>query len=148
MSGAGSRGGGLRSPDGIDARLRAALRDAMKARDPVAVAAVRAALALIDNASAVDVDGESLRPASAGTSTPAARSSIVGSVPGIGAGEAPRRELDAVARISLVEAEVAAWREAALEYEGIGRNEEAGRLRAEADVLAEILGSALRDRDD
>lgn len=134
------------APDAIDVRLRAALRDAMKARDTVAVAAIRSALASIDNAGAVDIDGASppTAPATrsdieAATGSWAAHRSIAGAVPGLGAGEMPRRELGAATRISLVEAEVATRREAALEYDGIGRSEEAARLRAEADVLAGIL---------
>ena len=34
--------------------MRAALKEAMKARDPVAVAALRSAIAALDNAAAVD----------------------------------------------------------------------------------------------
>jgi hypothetical protein len=43
------------SPDGVQARLRDALRDAVKARDKVAMAALRSTLGLLDNADAADL---------------------------------------------------------------------------------------------
>ena len=61
-------------------RLRAALPAALKARDRTAVAALRSALAAIDNAEAVDASD-----VHAGA--------IEASAPGPGAAERPRREL-------------------------------------------------------
>jgi len=112
-------------------RLRQALRPALKARDRAAVAAIRSALAAIDNAQAVEAP-----PA------PQARGSIAGAVIGLGAGEAPRRDLSEGAIVAIVRAEVAERRAAAAEYERAGRGDAAARLVVEADVLAAHLAGA------
>lgn len=107
-------------------RLRAALRDAMKARDTVATSALRSALSAIDNATAV-------------TPTAAAPESgsgpLAGAVTGLGAGEAPRRHLTEVDVRALVEQERDERLAAADDYVRAGRANAAARLRAEADVL-------------
>jgi hypothetical protein len=64
--------------------LRLALREALKARDMIAVSALRSAPASIDNASAVPAPP----PAAGGGSA-----HVAGAVPGVGAGEAERRRL-------------------------------------------------------
>ena len=96
-------------------RLRGALPAAMKARDGAAVAALRAALAAIDNAEAVE-------PAPGRSPAAAGHADLAGPVAGLGA------------------AEVADRRAAADAYERAGQAERAGRLRAEADVLSSHLG--------
>jgi hypothetical protein len=112
--------------------LRQALTAALKARDGVAVSALRSALAAIENAGAVD-------PAQA---PPRADSgSIAGAVAGPGAVEVPRRSLGADELRALVAAEVEHRRTAAREYAELGRPDRAERLRAEADVLAVYLRS-------
>jgi len=118
--------------------LRAALTAAMKARDRVAVAALRSTLAALENAEAVD------RPA--GTD---ARLGI-GQIPvGVGAAEAERRVLTSAQVVGLVRAEVAEREAAAREYERSGHVEQAERLRGEAGVIAAQLergaGTAAED---
>jgi uncharacterized protein YqeY len=112
----------------LDSRLRAALPTALKARDRVAVAALRSALAAIDNAQAVEAP-------------PAPRSGgvVAGAVTGLGGGEAPRRELSPGDVVAIVRAEVVDRRAAAGEYERAGQGDAAARLTAEADVLAAHL---------
>lgn len=112
----------------LHTRLREALPAALKARDQLAVAALRSALAAIDNAQAV-------------AAPPAPRSGgvIAGAVAGLGAGEAPRRDLSPGDIAAIVRAEVADRRAAAAEYERAGQPDAAARLTAEADVLAAHL---------
>lgn len=107
----------------------------MKSRDAVAVAALRSALAAIDNAEAVD-------PAAAPDPT-SGEGPIAKSVAGLGAAEVPRRELSDSEEASIVAAEVVERRAAADEYDRLGRGDDAERLRSEADVLAAALESAL-----
>ena len=105
----------------------------MKSRDSVAVAALRSALAAIDNAEAVDPEvGASL--ASATGDAPVAKSAA-----GLGAGDVPRRELSEADEAAIVATEIAERRTAADEYARLGRADDAARLRTEADVLAAVL---------
>lgn len=115
----------------LHTRLRGALPAALKARDQVAVAALRSALAAIDNAQAV-------------AAPPAPRSGgvIAGAVAGLGAGEAPRRDLSPADVAAIVRAEVADRRAAAADYERAGQVDAATRLTAEADVLAALLAQS------
>jgi uncharacterized protein YqeY len=108
--------------------LRRALTTALKARDAVAVSALRSALAAIENAGAVD-------PVQA---PPPGSGPIAGAVDGLGAAEVERRPVDVGA---VVAAEVEQRRAAAREYTALGRPDRAERLRAEADVLAAHLRS-------
>jgi uncharacterized protein len=98
----------------------------MKARDPAAVAALRSALAAIDNAEAVEVRH---------APTSSSGGVIPGAVAGLGAGEAARRDLSEPEVAAIVRAEVVDRRSAAAEYERAGRPDRAARLTAEADVL-------------
>ena len=110
-------------------RLRAALPAALKARDAVAVAALRGTLAAIDNAEAVP-------PA-----TPDGRGMAIEHSPvGVGAAEAQRRVLTEADVARIVRAEVAEREAAARGYDGAGRPERAERLRAEAGILVAHLG--------
>jgi uncharacterized protein YqeY len=109
-------------------RLRGALPPALKARDRVAVAALRSALAAIDNAQAVEAP-----PA------PPFGGVVAGAVTGLGAGEAPRRELSEDDIVAIVRAEVADRLAAAADYERAARFDAAARLTAEAGVLAALL---------
>jgi uncharacterized protein YqeY len=106
-----------------------ALRDAMKARDKVAVGALRSVLGVIANAEAVpgesmELDGDAF---------------IAGAVSGVGATEAARRELTDDDVVGLVRAEADDRRSAAEEYRGYGQLEHAERLDAEAEVLESHL---------
>jgi uncharacterized protein len=114
--------------------LRRDLTSAMKARDVVAVAALRSALAAIDNAEAVDV-----APAAEPAATSATSAEVAGAVVGVGAAEVPRRVLTAADVERLVRGERDDRITAAVDHERLGRSESAGRLRAEAGVLALYL---------
>jgi uncharacterized protein len=111
-------------------RLRAALPAAMKARDAAAVAALRSALAAVDNAEAVEA---------APPPTAATHPDLAGTTVGVGATEAGRRDLEEAEVERLVRAEVTDRRAAAQAYERAGRHDRARRLRAEADVLGSHL---------
>jgi uncharacterized protein YqeY len=114
-------------------RLRSALRDAMRARDAVALSAVRSALAAIDNAEAVDV-------ATLVRAVPAVmHASVAGTVVGVGAAELPRRVLTTGDLDALVRREVDDRSRVAAELEAAGRPDRAERLRAEAVVLVRCL---------
>jgi hypothetical protein len=108
--------------------MRAALPVAMKARDRVAVAALRSALAALDNAEAVD------RPASVDVQLAIEQIPI-----GVGAAEVERLVLTPEQVESIVRAEVGERETAAREYEVAGRPERAERLRSEARVLSAHL---------
>ncbi len=118
--------------DGVRARLRAALKAAMKERDRAATATLRSALAALDNAEAVD-------PASAGLAE-VEHERIAGTVGGLGAGEVPRATLDEQAARAVVQAEVDERRAAADDYDRVGEAERAHELRGEAELLARLLG--------
>ena len=105
--------------------MRSALKDAMKARDEVAVSALRSAMAALDNATAV----EAALPA-------VEHEHIAGSAGRLGAAEMARDELSEAEARDVVAREIEERRVAARAYDGLGRPETAARLRAEADVLA------------
>lgn len=95
-------------------QLRAALSDAMKARDCTAVAALRSALAAIDNAEAVE-------PPEVDTGGPAT--------------EMARRLLTDGQILRIVRSEVSQRLAAAQDYQQAGQLERAERLRTEAQVI-------------
>lgn len=113
-------------------RLRAALPEAMKARDAVAVAALRSGLGAIDNAEAVD--------AARAPQPSAGHSRLAGTVSGLRAAEVERRSLSAAEMDQVVRAEVADRHVAARDYERAGHRAHAERLRSEAAVLSSCLG--------
>jgi uncharacterized protein len=123
---------GSRGEDGVRARLRAALKRAMKERDRAAATTLRSALAALDNAEAVD-------PALAGLAA-VEHERIAGTVGGLGAGEVPRATLDEEGARAVVRAEVDERRAAADDYDRVGEAERAQALRAEAELLATLLG--------
>jgi uncharacterized protein len=102
---------------------------ALKARDDVAVAALKSAVSAIDNAQAVDVPPEA---ASGGR--------IAKSRLGVGSAEAPRRRLTRGEVIAVLRREIEEKTAAAGQYERAARVTEAARLRREADVLRPFLG--------
>jgi uncharacterized protein YqeY len=118
----------------VRARLRGALREAMKARDKAAVSALRTTLGAIDDAEAVDAAAAGL------TEVDDAR--IAGSVGGLGAAEVARATVDDTAARAIVEREIAERRDAAADYDRLDRPEQAEALRAEAAALTRALGSA------
>ena len=97
----------------------------MKARDRVAVSALRATLATLDNAEAVDHDAAARMPLAIEL-TPV----------GVGAADVERRVLTDAEVAHIVGTEVAEREAAAEEYERAGRVERAELLRAEARVLS------------
>lgn len=119
---------------GLRARLRAALPTAMKARDKDAVAALRSALGALDDAEAIDPSTVRLAEV--------VHERIAGTVGGLGAGEVQRATLTEERARGVVESEIAERRAAALDYDRHGRDEQAARLRAQADVLARLLDQA------
>lgn len=112
------------------ARLRRDLTAAMKARDTVAVAALRSTLATIANAQALRV--------TAGQA-PAASEHVAGTTHGLGATEAPRRELTEADIRGLVAAEVEERVDAAESLDRLGQGIRAGELRAQAEYLRRYL---------
>jgi uncharacterized protein len=110
--------------------LRDSLPAARKARDSVRVAAVRSALSAIDN-------GET--PDAAHVDAPRSET-IAGGVLGLGAAEVPRRDLSDGQIRALLRSEIDERLAAASHFADGGHPERAATLRAEADVLAELLG--------
>lgn len=109
-------------------RLRAALPDAMKARDSVAVAALRSVLGAIDNAEAVD--------AARAPQPGVGHARLAGTVGGLRATEVARRRLTAAEMDEVVRAEVADRHAAVRDFERAGHRVHAERLRREAAVLS------------
>ena len=119
-----------RHSDGLRERLRDELRVAMKQRDKAAVAALRAALSVIDNAEAADLsDAPGVEPGL-----------IAGGVAGLGAGEVARRQLSDRELVEMLREEVARWESTAREGERVRRSDDAARLRAEIAALRPFLG--------
>jgi len=114
--------------------MRGDLTAALKARDRVAVSALRSALAAIENAEAPAADHPGVRAVES--------EHIAGSVVGQGAAEVERNDLSDLELHAIVETEVQERSVAAAEYERIGRDDLAQRLRAEADVLSRYLRQA------
>ncbi len=115
------------SPDPLRQRLRQALLTAMKARDEVAVPALRATLAAIDNAESV------AHPDAA------ASGAIEQSPVGAGATEAARRALSEAEVADVVRAEMAELEAAARDYDRAARTDRAAAMRQRAAVLAAHL---------
>lgn len=112
------------------ALLRRSLTTARKQRDPVRVSALRSILGAIDNAEtpdAVAVVGQQ-------------SGEIAGAVAGLGATEVARLDLSEEQIRCLVQAEIDERRSAADDYVAGGHAEKAATLRAEAAVLADLLG--------
>lgn len=119
----------MRTVDDWKILLRAAIRDAMRAREPHTLSVVRETLAAIDNAEAKD-----------GNLAPAGQSEVIaGAVEGIGAGEIARRALRPHQVKEIVEREVRERRDAAASYAALGRDQQAETLRRQADVLEALL---------
>ena len=109
--------------------MRTDLTAAMKAQNTLVVGALRSALAAIDNAEAIDA---SLAP-------PPDPGPIAGAVKGLRASEVGRRELADADISHIVQAEISEGRAVADDYAARGRLDQAARLRAEADVLAQYV---------
>ena len=116
--------------------LRLALRDALKAKDVIAVSALRSALAAIDNAGAVPV--QPVPSAGRGSAH------FAGTAQGVGAGEAERRHLSEAEVEEITRAEIAERQAATRSYAQSGHPDQADRLRREAGVLMSALDNAKR----
>ena len=114
---------------GVLVRLRAALAGALKARDRVSVDAIRGTMAAIANAEAVD----------ASLASPSQAGPIAWAVPGLGAAEVPRKVLTEADMIRIVWSEAVERRRAATDYEQLGKDEDAARLRAQAATIEALL---------
>lgn len=129
--------------DAIRAGLELALRAAIKARDTVAVSALRSVLAAIANAEAVPQPGRSTTPTSVATAPSAngavASQHIAGGATGLGAAEADRKTLTGEETAALVRNEIAERQAAARQYEDAGHQERAARLLREARVIQASL---------
>lgn len=120
-------------------RLHEALRHALRVRDEHAGAALRSAMAAIDNAESV---GRAADPKTEGAHVAKVRL-------GVGSAETERRRLSPEDLAAVVRSEIDERRSAAQEYERLGRLDHAARLRAEAAALAPFLtqpGSGGPDR--
>ncbi|MBW8738592.1 MAG: hypothetical protein JF621_16165 [Streptomyces turgidiscabies] len=100
----------------------------MRARDKVAVSALRATLGALDNAEAAPVDEAALRGVA-----------IELSPVGVGTTEAARRELSEGAVVDVVRAEADERLDAAAQLTAPAHADRAVRLRAEAAVLLRFL---------
>ena len=100
--------------------MEIALKEALKARQADAIAALRSALGAIANAEAVD--------------EPPPRVTL-----GVGTGDVARRKLAAGDVIAILHAEIDERSAAAGDYERLGQRERARSLRAEAAILADYV---------
>ena len=110
--------------------LRRDLAMAMKARQPDAVAALRAAIAAIDNAEAVPAP----EARQAATS-----SHIAGARAGLGAAEAARRDLSDSDQRAILRDKITGYTAEADRYEALGQPDAAARLRTQAHLLSAYL---------
>lgn len=118
-------------------RLREQLSAAVREHHRIAVAALRDAIAALDNAEVVEPNEHQ---------TATSSEYVAGGVVGLGAGEAERRVLDPEAQCAIVKAEIEARLAAATTYEQHGHSSRAADLRVSAEVLLAVL-EATRKRD-
>jgi uncharacterized protein YqeY len=117
--------------------LRAAVTDAMKRRDKVALSAYRSALAAIENAEAADLSAAPVESVG---------EHIAGGVAGLGAGEVARHELSPVELDQVLQREVDDRLTNADIYERAGQRAEADTLRAEAAVIDDFRAAGTSDQ--
>jgi uncharacterized protein len=110
--------------------LRRDLAIAMKAREPDAVAALRTAIAAIDNAEAVPAPE---------ASQAATSSHIAGARAGLGAAEAARLDLSDREQQAILRDQITGYTTEADRYEALGQPDAANRLRTQASVLSAYL---------
>jgi hypothetical protein len=127
----------MHSEDDLRTGLRQQLSVALRDRDRIAVAALREAIAALDNA-------EAIPPAADLT----AQSSeyVAGAAVGLGAAEAERRILDAEAQRAIVRAEIDTRLAAATTYEEHGQSAWGAELRSGAEVLLAALDATDGER--
>lgn len=115
--------------------LQNALRDAMRVRDRTLVAALRSTLAAIANAQAV--------PQTALTSKASAH--IAGATAGVGAAEAPRRDLSEDEVRDIVAREVQELGAHASHLDDAGRGAQVAEVRRASDAMASLLADCGSD---
>ena len=125
-----ARGDAEAQPDDIETRLRAALRDAMKTRDVVAVFALRSALSAVGHAGAIPA-----APAPA----PGRGQYVAGAGAGLAATDAARRPLTQADVAGIVRREAGERETAADQCDQGGHPDRAERLRREAGILRAVL---------
>jgi uncharacterized protein len=113
--------------------LRRDLTTAMKAREPDAVAALRTAIAAIDNAEAVPAPE---------TNRASTSSHIAGARAGLGAAEAARRDLSDSEQQAILRDQITGYTAEADRYEALGQPDAARRLQAQARLLSGYLRQA------
>ena len=111
-------------------RLQAALIGGMKAKDQTKVRAIRSVLAALGNAEAIAAPGR-------GTSF-AGR--IAGAMPGLGAGDVPRKYLSELDVLDILDREITDRLTTANQYDALGQTAKASELRAEAAIVRSFLG--------
>ena len=122
--------GHLSAAEALRAALRRDLTAAMKARHPDEVAALRTAIAAIDNAEAV----------AAPEAAPAATSAhVAGARAGLGAAEAARRQLTGDELQAILRGQLAEYTREADRYADHGQAAAAERLRNQASLLSRYL---------
>ena len=115
--------------------LRAALRDALRAKDTTSLSVIRETLAAIDNAEAADL-----------SQAPVTRSEVIaGAADGLGAGDIARRELGPDEVTTIIEREMQERRDSAASYASLGRPGEAATLVRQAEVLQRLLGTSAEE---
>ena len=116
--------------DDLRSHLRRHLGAAVRHRDRIAVAALREAIAALDDAEAIPPDGD-LKAA--------AGEYVAGGVVGLGAAEAERRILDAETQRAIVRAEIETRLAVATTYDEQGESARSADLRLGAEVLLAAL---------
>ncbi|MBO0802496.1 MAG: GatB/YqeY domain-containing protein [Nocardiopsaceae bacterium] len=116
--------------DTLQARLRLALRAAMKSKDAVATSALRSALAAIGNAEAVSRNPDTANAVS---------QHVAGGAAGLGAAEAERRSLTRDETARIVRDEISDRQASARQYEAAGHPDRAERLRYEAQAIQSAI---------
>ena len=117
--------------DDLPFELRRRLSVAVRDRDRSAVAALREAIAALDNAEAVPSDTEPKT---------ASGPYVAGGVVGLGAGEVERRILDAGEQRAVVRAVIETRLIAASTYDEHGQSGRAAELRSGAEILIATMG--------
>jgi hypothetical protein len=111
----------------LRAALRHGLTTALKARDTEALAALRTAIAAIDNAEAI---------ATADTHRPVTSADIAGASSGVGSTEAVRQSLSSGQLRDIVCEQITEYAREADRYDALGQPDAAQRLRHRARILA------------
>lgn len=124
---------------GLQARLRADLLTARKARDTTTTAVLRSTLAAVANAEALPVAEAALGVEGTAPGSASAEGPIAGAAVGLGATEAARRDLTDEDVRAIVSAERSERLSAATDLESRGATEQAQQLRSEAELLAAYL---------